>query len=219
MALSTVVRPPAKVIRAAVEYAGSTNEPAVKTGEPRVFKPIHVAPAQPALYRVHLKKQGWETFTGEFGGQRFINAVSVDMVNEVIADRIGAIIPCVDQDGHILGFHARKMAGRENSAVVATPMQTRAEQIEAQPPEERVDPALADAAAVDQSNAETAATHSRIYSPEALMKIADKSGINGLRAIAGPLGVKSRSIPDLIGEILKAQEAIIGADPSSILSP
>ena len=48
-------------------------------------------------------------------------------------------------------------------------------------------------------------------SPEAqemLEKVADAKGINGLREIAEPLGLKGRSIPDLIKQILAAPNRI-----------
>lgn len=46
-----------------------------------------------------------------------------------------------------------------------------------------------------------------VYSDEQLGIIADREGINGLRKIAEALGVKGRSIRELIENILKAQEA------------
>ena len=43
------------------------------------------------------------------------------------------------------------------------------------------------------------------YTKEALEKIADTSGIAGLREVADKFGVKGRGIVELITEILKAQ--------------
>ena len=49
----------------------------------------------------------------------------------------------------------------------------------------------------------------RLYTQEELEAVADKQGINGLRAIADPLQVKNRSIPGLIAEIVAAQQKLV----------
>ena len=65
--------------------------------------------------------------------------------------------------------------------------------------------AEADAKAIQASNVIDADAQP-FYTFEQLGDVVDESGIQGLRDIAKPYGVKGRSIPDLISAILRAQD-------------
>lgn len=64
-------------------------------------------------------------------------------------------------------------------------------------------------AASDAAKLDTVTADSQVisYTREQLEAIADKDGISGLREIADPVGIKGRSINELIGELLEYQGA------------
>ena len=174
--------------RAPVDFEGNTAEPAVKSGKPRVFKPLHVTVKPPVKHRVRIVKAGWQTFTGQFAGHRFVDAVSVEKLPQVTIDRIAALTQIVDEKDEPVGVIVRDDAAKEVEAPVIAPLQTLEAVLAAAEP-------IIDGARV-------------IYPHDTLLAIADKKGISGLREISDPLGVKGRAIPDLIQAILQAQDQI-----------
>lgn len=207
-----MVHPRPKDLSLGVEYAGATAEPAVRTGQPRVFSPIMVVEPPRGKHRVRLLKDAWNQFTGEFAGVRFKDGVSLDLVTEVTADRIAALMICEDENGVLLGKAYREQRHRvaevQQNAVRRTLADVMAEQPE-------LDPAAQDVAAVVDANAQAALQAMPMRSYDELMNVADTKGIAGLREIGDALGVKGRAIPDLIASIMRAQAIVAGLDPST----
>ena len=195
--------------RAGLSDLGQTREPAVVTGQPRVHRPpIPVPDVRDGRgsRRVRIMQKGWETFTGNFGGVDFIDGVTTDLISEAFADRVCTQIRAVDADtGASIGPQQRMIDAKTVKMPVAERLKpaptTKEEQLEA------------DAAAVEQA-AETQTKQERVvYTYDQLAKIVDRKGIQGLRDIAAPYGVRARAIPDLITNILNAQAEAQGLGP------
>lgn len=138
-----------------------------------------------------LKEPGFENFSGLFGTIYFEDGRSVESVSNHEAQRFGAITRCETEDGL---NPSPSQAAVDNRTLTAS--------------EER--------ATVEPTNEELQTQKKSIDKPvtlgdlvqaeisrERLEKIADKSGIAGLRKIADPLGVKDKSVPGLIEKILE----------------
>jgi hypothetical protein len=148
------------------------------------------------MKRIKITEKGWENYTGLFGMASFENGVSVDPLPESMADRISANVSTVeiDDDGAEelqAGAAARLVGG----ATLAAPV------VPALP-----NPTTEEVALEQKQIAEEAGrAPAKFYDVEELQQIADEKGIKGLRLVAEPWGVRDRSIPALIKEILKAQ--------------
>lgn len=178
--------------RAPTDFTGQSVEPAVKSGKPRVFKPLHVAVKPAAKHRVRIVKAGWETFSGHFAGQKFVNALSVDKLPQITIDRIAALIQIVGEQDEEVGVLVRSEEASQTELAVQAPLQTLEENLAA---------AVASVEPIIEGDRV-------IYPHDVLLAIADKKGIAGLREIGDPLGVKGRAIPDLIAAILQAQDQV-----------
>lgn len=145
------------------------------------------------MEKIRIVEPGWETFTGSMGGAEFVNGESVEPVTQVQVDRIGASIRIELESGKQGGIQERlvSMKGVEVAELVGMPVMTEAD-VEAQKVNEVK---AAEAAMIFHSEAE-------------LEAIALEKGLKGLRALGDPLGVKGRSIPELIREILAAEKVI-----------
>jgi hypothetical protein len=150
-------------------------------------------------------------YTGEYGTVPFENGVSTRLVSPREANLLRAIMTGVEvlqDDGETVDEVLNAMfpilplgnyldAGTEPPSPYLTqwdgtyPPKPDAEAIEA----------VVQAAPEAQKQVVAAGAWTR----EALEAVADEKGINGLRAIGEPVGVKGRSIPDLITAILEAQ--------------
>lgn len=168
------------------------------------------------MKRLKIVEKGWENYSSWLNGVEFENGVSLTAVPRHLADRIGGTISVVEitdgKEGDTVNPAARVITGKEMAApVVETMRQPTNAEVEA----ERA--ALAQAAGVKPADT--------FYSREALEEIADTKGLKGLREIAAPWNVRDRSIPQLITEILKAQDAYIakitavGAEKPAIQGP
>lgn len=148
------------------------------------------------MYHIKIAAPGWETYTGFFGMVEFKDGVSVYPVPDLLADRVAAVIETVriDPEGaeSQAGIAARLVANAHLEAEVLTDLERQSEE---------------EAAAEREIDRVEAArpTVARLYSVEELHAIADEKGIAGLREVAQPLGVRDRSIPGLIREIVRAQ--------------
>ncbi len=146
------------------------------------------------MNRIRITQEGWAGFTGNIGGVEFADGVSIETVPQIAADRIACSVLCVNADseaGEQVGISARYI---ENQAI--------------QMDVEEALPVITDEEIAASIVAASQKTVEVYFTGEELEAIADEKGINGLRAIAEPLGVKARAIPDLISNILKAQDAI-----------
>lgn len=138
--------------------------------------------------RLKIVERGWAGYSGPFGGVEFKNGLSVGLVDEVTATRLGSIIRLERVDtGDQAGSAANHARAYKVEAPIVTPI-----------PE------------TDGATVQTpvpAAPPAPAYTREELEKIADKDGIAGLRDIAAKFGVKGRGIVELIDEIMAKQVA------------
>lgn len=143
-----------------------------------------------------IVEPGWETYTGYLGMVEFRDAVSVAPVPQIVADRITSLVRVVevDEEGAELqaGAAARIVGGATLAAEVVPALETSTEEELA-----------AERKAAAKRDVEP--DHASYKTLEDLEAIAAKEGINGLREVAKPWGVRERSIPNLIDAILKAQ--------------
>jgi hypothetical protein len=152
------------------------------------------------MKRIKIVQKGWENYTSWLNGVEFENGVSLTAVPRHIADRIGGTISVVEitngEEGDTVNPAARLISGKDVEAAVVKPL------LHPTPEEvEKERKALAEAAGTKPASV--------FYSREALEEIADHKGLKGLREVAAPWNVRDRSIPALINEILKAQDAYI----------
>ena len=137
---------------------------------------------------IRVVHKGWEGFTGSFGTAWLQDGVADGPLIE--AQRIGSLINCVDEDGRTVNPAYTELQMRTVSAEVKPAMQKSSDIVREETEEE-----------VPEEEAEELT----VYSKEELEKIADESGIKGLREIGDPLGVKGTSITALIEGIIQAQ--------------
>lgn len=138
--------------------------------------------------RIKITERGWTNFTGHFGGVEFKGSVSVEMVDPIMASRLGSIlrIQLIDTDEQA-GAAAQLQRMQETTAEVTNEL-----------PRGEVAPVVAEQAAEVQPE----------WTREMLEAEADARGIAGLRVIADKFGVKGRGIVELIDEIMQAQAVL-----------
>lgn len=148
-------------------------------------------------YRIKITAPEWATYTGFLGQVEFENAVSTEVVSERNADRVACSIPCVyiDEDGKEVGDcgPANRLVG--GATLSFEPAAT----LPRQSDKDKAD----EAKAAELAKATKAPTE--FNTVEELKEIADKGGIKALRTVGDAWGVRGRAIPELIGDILKAQ--------------
>lgn len=175
-------------------------EKVVNTGPARIFVEPPAPPITYTRHHIRILQAGWLGHTGEFGGVQFTDGVSNEPVGRFEVDRIASLIMIENCDGEVgvqVGPAKRALDGKLMTIPMLDPLETATpEQLEA------LNKASAEAVAASQ-------VQIKLYTDEELMKVADEGGINGLREIAAPLNVKSRSIPDLITAILMAQSIVV----------
>lgn len=129
--------------------------------------------------KLRLVEKGFETYTGQFGILNFDRGLSVTDVNPHEARRVGGVMKVRWEDG---------------SDPSSTQQMLDFQSVQAD---------SAKTAAASAPVAEVKVAPARAYTEEELGKIADEKGIAGLREIADSLGVKGRSVADLIAGIMK----------------
>lgn len=127
--------------------------------------------------KIKLVEPGWETFTGLFGVVQFEDGVSVEDVSKGEAQHLSALVRIETLEGKDPSV-AQEIVDRNNELAALEPVFV----------------------STDEGPAPTPA---RTYSLADLEEIADKGGIAALRAIGEPLGVKGRSIPEVISRIFE----------------
>lgn len=137
--------------------------------------------------RLRITEPGWASYTGHFGGVEFKNGLSTEVVDSVIAARLGSIVRVQMVDTDQQAGHAAELIRVHNNRAEVVPATPTREQIPEAPKAEKE-------------------PEKPTYTREMLEAEADAKGIAGLRAIADKFGIKGRGIVELIDEILKAQE-------------
>lgn len=135
-----------------------------------------------------LKEPGFEKFTGLFGTVMFSEGRSVEPVSNMEAARFGAITRCETEDG-------------TNPSPAQTVLDRRGDKAKVEQDTTKVteQELLAEASLVATAKSPLG------YTREELEKIADKQGIGGLRVIANEVGVKARSVPEMIDRLMEKQ--------------
>lgn len=148
--------------------------------------------------KIRLTQPGWENYTGQMGIVLFENGVSVEDVPRVQAMRISASMFCESEDGESLSITQDIITANHNEAPVMPDnlgVDTSVEPEVPAPAENPVVPPVSETEQVDGP---------KVYTVAALEAIADEHGIAGLRVIADPLGIKSRSVQGLLDELIAA---------------
>lgn len=170
--------------------------------------------------KIKLIQPGFEHYTGDLGPTAFFNGVSVSDVSTAEARLLAAIMPVVDAEtGRGVG-DLQTHDDQYRTAAVSETLPTLAE-IRARRAASLAPLLTLAAQVMPQVPAPvTPAAPVEKHTHESLAAVADAKGIAGLRAIAGPLGVKGKAIQELITEILAAQDTasrgptfIEGAEP------
>jgi hypothetical protein len=130
---------------------------------------------------IRIIESGYEGFTGDFGVIPFENGVSTREVSEKEAMRISNIIRVERLDGTNPSASQRVLESQRTEMAVIAAQAPKA-LIEEEEPRKR-----------------------RLYTVAELGAIADARGMTGLREISGPLGIRSRSVSDLIAQIIDKQ--------------
>ncbi len=168
-----------------------------------------------------LAAPGWVNFTGNLGhGAAFKDGVSVEPLTPRQIARIGSSTVLVNNEtGEQVGPSVMHWRAQPAEMSVAPQLQTATdEQVSAEAERERLiaeeEKRKADEAkalAEAQAKAQAAIEAQVIYTRQELEAIGSNDGIQGLRDIAQPLGVKARAIGDLVNEILAAQAKLASA--------
>lgn len=156
------------------------------------------------MKKLKLVSAGWETYTGWLNAVEFSEGISVNPVPQNIADRISGTMRVVEieDDGTELGQAGAAARLKDGATIRAEVVQPLARATE----EELKEEAERDAAAAAEKA--RLAEVKKSYTKEELEEIADKDGIKGLREVGDTLGVRGRAIPELIDDILTAQEKL-----------
>lgn len=128
--------------------------------------------------KLRITEPGFKGYTGQMGIVYFENGVSTSDVSTMDATRMSAVMGFEWEDGTAASV-AQHILDRANDEAQTVPVN-----VSSAVTETKENPAF------------------KKYSVEELADIADTSGISGLREIAEPLGVKGKSIRDLIDGIL-----------------
>lgn len=157
--------------------------------------------------RLKIVQKGYEGYSGPIGPYEFKDGVSVEYIPLNQRDRLAAAFQMVEieDDGTEVpaGAPARLLRERAREAEAAKPMPRMTEA------EKR-----ADDIRVLLGGVKPRPTYTRA----ALEEVAEKDGIAGLRAVAEPWGVRSKSIPGLIDLILKAQDEYVEATVADLIA-
>lgn len=164
--------------------------------------------------KIRIVSPGWETFTGQMGwGAVFEDGVSVGEIIPRVINRLGASLQIVNAEtGEQLGPSANAVNVHDHDAPVAAELETHTEIEQGQADErerlakEAEERKAAEAVALEAARAKAAADAAGVvYSRQELEAIGANDGIDGLRQVAEPLGVKGRSIAELVNAVLDAQ--------------
>lgn len=150
------------------------------------------------IMKVRIIQKDFENYTGPLAADTFVDGLSVDDVPERVALRYCALMDCVWEDGSPIVFTKLE---EEPTAPVGRDTYLP----EAEGKREVVGGHDGDPLYIEPlvSQSEVPPKVTQRYTIGQLETIADKQGINGLRAIAKPLGIRGTSINTLISEIMK----------------
>lgn len=139
--------------------------------------------------KVRLTQPGFQKYTGQMGVVFFQDGLSTDHVAERDAIRMAAVMNCEWEDGSNLSPSQNVINTLKNAAPVQKALTTGEDGASTEPK-------------TDEPPAPPAETPK--WTREELEALADAQGIQGLRQIADPAGIKGRSITEMIEAIVNA---------------
>lgn len=144
--------------------------------------------------RLRLVQKGYENYSGPIGQYEFVEGLSVELIPFSARERLAAAFQMVEinEDGVEIDASVADRLLREK-LIFADKIEPLVRQTE----EEKT---LENIGAIVGNEVIKA-----LYSVKALEKVATEKGIAGVRVVAEPWSVRSKSIPDLIRLIAKAQ--------------
>lgn len=150
--------------------------------------------------KLKIVEPGWTNFSGDFGGIEFFENVSVEDVSPRDASRLANAIQIETLEG------ANPSSSQSVLDSLVTPMSIVGD--------------LPSTAVAGEGEATKAAI--TLYTKEALQAVADSGGIEGLRKIAAPMGLTSKSIVGLMDQIINNQGGHViagatGTEPQSLV--
>lgn len=162
--------------------------------------------------KIKLTQPGFEGYTGQMGILQFVDGLSTTDVPFRDAARMSAVMVCEFEDGSSCNPAQRLLDTAGTEAPVGRAIEAPNEELTVKVAADtqggiKVEvgtvTAPADGTVVGEVAEEP--VDENLYTMDDLSAIADAKGINGLREVAGPLGIKSNSITGLIDELLKAK--------------
>jgi len=135
--------------------------------------------------KIRITQPGWAGYTGDLGQYAFVDGVSVEDIGKGDAAHLAGIVSVENiEDGSNPSHSQRLVDANTKSAKVETVIQ----------------------------GSEPVKLPDEFYTKSQLEGVADISGIQGIRKISDPVGLKGTSISDLIDKILSQQSDKIAAD-------
>lgn len=158
--------------------------------------------------RLKIIESNMSNFTGEMSGVVFEDGVSIESVSQRDADRIGAILRCkylenpeapLGETERMATLRARSTGAPDVVGQITMREAKGEEPATAEPVTEQT------ATTEPEPQAEVVERPKTSYTRATLESIADKGGINAIRAIGEPLGIRGREVDKMIDAILASQ--------------
>lgn len=142
--------------------------------------------------KLRLTQSGFESYSGQMGVVMFEDGLSIDDVLTIDGIRIAAAIGAQWEDGSAANVGDMYLDNMNTPAFLGDFIESPADENEPAP-----------TAVPSSEKPETAVEK---FTKKQLAKIADEEGVAGLRKIGDTLGVKGKSIVELIDLILQSQQ-------------
>lgn len=141
---------------------------------------------------IRLTQPGWETYTGQVGVIDFVDGLSTDDVSTKDATRLAAVVNCKWEESEKPVSPTELLLHVQNVEAPIIPERERGE--DEQVVSEPVEPQAT-------QEPEVPAVQVPKISMDKVEALIAAEGINGLRKLAEPLGIKGRSVADLLAAL------------------
>lgn len=150
--------------------------------------------------KVRITDKGYAGYTGHFGSIYFEDGVSEE-ISSAEAERLGCFLAIETMDGKNPSATQRMLDVHNHNAQELV-KESKGESVE---PQAKSEHAAAAATGQEQQALAQTPVPELDFTREQQEALADKEGMPGLRAFAQQFGVKGRSIPDVIEDLLALQ--------------
>lgn len=147
--------------------------------------------------KVRITDKGYAGYTGHFGTVYFENGVSEE-ISSAEAERLGCFLAIETEEGKNPSA-TQRLLDMQNHNAQELVKEAKGEHVE---PQAKVQGGQADSQSESLSQTQVPELD---FTREQLEALADREGMTGLRAFAQQFGVKGRSIPDVIDDLLAIQ--------------